>query len=339
MKIGKYFRSMAIRSLIFFMLLTCYSNVLFGQSNSSDEASLPAFKFGGFLQQQFVADQTEGAAEQFLIKRARVGAVGTLTDRISVNLIGGFVEPPDRTPALVNAFIDFDIHPLFQVRTGQFLLPFGLEGPEPIFLNPAIERTLTIRRLNTFRMFRDMGIQIGGRSSIFNYKIALVNGKGANQAEEFDPKDIMGRIGITPVQNFEIGGSLHFGKYQPVTVSEDHEDRFRAGVDVSYTGNPVFFRGEYIIREDDFGNGNSLKMNGGYLLGGYKFLDQLQGIARYEFFIPNTEIDDNELTAITIGANYYFVGNTRISVNYEIRDDKLNPDVENLFTVQMQVTL
>jgi hypothetical protein len=268
-----------------------------------------------------------------------VGAVGTLTDKISVNLIGGFVEPPDRNPALVNAFIDFDIHPLFQVRTGQFLLPFGLEGPEPIFLNPAIERTMAIRRLNTFRMFRDAGVQVGGRGSVFNYKIAVVNGKGANQTEEFNPKDVMGRVGITPFEYFEIGGSLHFGKYQPVATSEDHEDRFRAGIDISYSGDPVFLRGEYILREDDFGNENSLNMNGGYLLGGFKFSDQFQGIARYEFFIPNKDQDDNELTAITIGANYYFVGNTRISVNYEIRDDKLNPDFGNLLTVQMQVTL
>lgn len=321
--------------VLLFMLLTCYSNVSFGQSTDT----MQTFKFGGFLQQQFIADQTEGVAEQFLIKRARVGAVGTLTDRISVNLIGGFVEPPDSNPALVNAFIDFNIHPLFQVRTGQFLLPFGLEGPEPIFLNPAIERTMAIRRLNTFRMFRDIGIQLGGRGSVINYKVAVVNGKGANQTEEFDPKDVLGRIGISPFENFEIGGSFHFGKYQPIAVSEDHEDRFRAGFDISYTAEPVFLRGEYVIREDDFGNGNSLNMNGVYILGGYKFSDQLQGIARYEFFTPNTDIDDNELTAITLGANYYFVENSRISVNYEIRDDKLNPDFGNLFTVQMQVTL
>jgi predicted porin len=94
-----------------------------------------------------------------------------------------------------------------------------------------------------------------------------------------------------------------------------------------------------MIREDDFGDGNSLNVNGGYILGGYKFSDEFQGIARYEFFTPNTDLDDNELTVITIGANYYFVGNTRVSVNYEIRDDKLNPDFGNLLTVQMQVML
>lgn len=321
------------------LLVTCNDCKVFGQSNISDGRSFPDLKIGGFLQQQFSADQTDGVSDQFLIKRARVGATGFITDKISVNLIGGFLEPPDRKPALVNAFIDFDIHPLFQVRTGQFLLPFGLEGPEPIFLNPAIERTMAIRRLNTFRMFRDVGVQIGGRSSVINYKIAVVNGEGANQAEEFNPKDVMGRIGVTPFEDFEIGGSLHIGQYQPVTASEDHEDRFRAGADISYRGNPVFFRGEYMIREDDLGNGNSIKMNGGYLLGGYKFSDQFQGIARYEYFTPNTDADDLEYTAISIGANYYFTGNTRVSVNYEIRDDKLDSDLGNLLTVQMQVTL
>ncbi len=109
---------------------------------------------------------------------------GTITDRITVNLIGGYVEPPNNTPRLVNAFIDFDIHPLLQLRTGQFLLPFGIEGPQPIFLNPSIERSNAIRRLNTFSMFRDVGIQISGHYSIFDYAVALVNGKGANQPEQ-----------------------------------------------------------------------------------------------------------------------------------------------------------
>lgn len=80
-------------------------------------------------------------------------------------------------------------------------------------------------------------------------------------------------------------------------------------------------------------------MGGGYLLGGYKFIDQFQGIARYEFFTPNTDGEDNELTSTILGVSYYFVGNTRISLNYDIRDDKLNPDLRNLLTVQMQVTL
>lgn len=298
-----------------------------------------SLKFGGFLQQQFIMDETPGAAERFSIHRARLGVTGSITDNIRVNLIGGYVEPPDRTPRLVNAFIDFDIHPLFQVRTGQFLAPFGIESPEVIIFNPAIERTTAIRRLNPYGMFRDIGVQVGGKGSLFNYKVALVNGKGANQTEQFDPKDVLGRIGLTPFEHFELGVSGHFGQYQPDLNSDNHESRMRLGVDVSYSGDPVYFRAEYIVREDDLVDGGSREMSGWYLLGAYKFTENIQAIARFESYDPETSIGDNNYTGVLMGANYYFEGNTRLSLNYEFRDDKMNPDLGNLLTVQMQVAL
>lgn len=80
-------------------------------------------------------------------------------------------------------------------------------------------------------------------------------------------------------------------------------------------------------------------MNGGYLLGGYKLSEDLETIIRYEYYEPNTSTEDDHLTIFTVGANYYFIGNTRISVNYEFRDNRMNPEINNLFTVQMQLTL
>lgn len=325
--------------LLILILITSQFNTVQAQTSAGGQRDFSSFRFGGFLQQQFVADQTADSPNRFSIHRARLGVTGSITDRIRVNLIGGYVEPPDRSPGLVNAFVDFDIHPLFQVRTGQFLLPFGLEGPEVIIFNPAVERTTAILRLNTFTMFRDIGVQIGGRSSIFNYRIALVNGRGANQAEQFDPKDVLGRVGVTPFENFELGISAHLGQYQPVSTSDNHENRFRAGVDISFTGDPLFFRGEYIMRGDDLSGGGTREMNGWYLLGGYKFAENFETITRYEYYEPDTSAVDNQFSAVLIGVNYYFVGNTRLSVNYEFRDDKLNSDLGSLLTAQMQIAL
>lgn len=321
-------------TLMMVLLVTSHLQIANAQTTN-----LPSLKFGGFLQQQFVLDETPETAARFSIHRARLGVAGSITDNIRVNVIGGYVEPPDRTPRLVNAFIDFDIHPLFHVRTGQFLVPFGIESPEVIIFNPAIERTTAVSRLNPYPMFRDIGVQLGGRSSIMNYKIALVNGKGANQTEQFDPKDLLGRIGITPVEHLELGVSGHFGQYQPVLTSENHEARMRAGIDVSYTGDPLYFRAEYIVREDDLAEGGTREMNGWYLLGAYKFTENIQAIARYESYDPESSIDENEYSGILMGANYYFAGQTRLSINYEIRDDKFNPNLGNLLTVQMQVSL
>lgn len=321
---------------LFFFMVSEQSNA---QADSEQtEKQFPALKPAGFLQQLFITDQTPDSPPRFRIHRARLGFAGAITDRISVNLIGGFAEPPDNTPRLVNAFIDFDIHRLLQVRTGQFLLPFGLEGPQPIFLNPAIERSTAIRRLNPFAMFRDVGLRLSGGQSSFKYAVAIVNGEGANQLEQFDPKDVMGRIALSPVDMLEIGVSGHLGQYRPVLSTDDHESRFRTGVDISYDGKSVFARAEYQVRQDDLPAGGSQDTKGAYLLGGYKFTENLETIARYEYYEPDTPQDDY-LTGLLIGANYYFIGNTRLSLNYEFREDRLNPELGNLLTLQMQVTL
>lgn len=315
-------------------------NMAKAQPDTSTEAdtSLPSFNIGGFVQQQFAADQTSESPSHFSIHRARIGVTGNVTDHISVNLIGGYIEPPNGTPRLVNAFIDFDIHPLLQVRTGQFLLPFGLEGPEVIIFNPAIERSTAIRRLNTFTMFRDVGVQISGKGSIFNYSAAVVNGTGANQTAQIEPRDVIGRVGFTPTENLEVGLSVHTGQYQPDPTIRNYESRIRAGADINYEGEPLLLRGEYIIRRDDRFS-EHLEMNGGYLLTGYKLTDKFETLVRYDYYDENTSSDGDWLTSFTIGANYYFVGNTRLSVNYEFRDDQLNPELGNLLTVQMQLAL
>lgn len=301
------------------------------------EKEWPSLRFAGFLQQQFVSGQNPDAPATFSIKRARVGVRGAITDNISLNVVGGYAEPPENTPRLVNAFVDFDLHPLFQVRTGQFLLPFGLEGPEPIFLNPAIERSHTVRRINTFTMFRDVGIQLSGDKSMFGYALAIVNGAGANQNARIEPKDLMGRISIHPLEHFTIGVSGHAGSYQPDPDAEEYESRRRAGIDFYYKKEPLLVRGEWMLRRDHLAAGGTLKMRGGYLLGGYRFSEKIECIARIEYYDPNTSLEDNRLKVITLGANFYFLGNTRLSINYEFIDDQNNPDIGNQLTAQMQV--
>lgn len=307
-------------------------------AQDAQDDTYPDLRAAGYLQQVFVDDATEGASPHFSIYRARIGVAGAVTDRIQVNVIGGAVEPPNRTPRLVNAFVDFDIHPLLQVRTGQFLVPFGLEGPEPITLNPAIERSVTTRRLNDFAMLRDVGVQLGGQAAAVNYAVALVNGAGANAAEEIDPKDVMGRLGITPGEGFEVGFSGHYGQ-RPAAESSEHNRLVRWGLDASYRLDPIFLRAEYITRSDEQAGADDRVQRGGYVLGGYRLTDRWEAITRIDVHDPNTDVEDDRFTALTLGANYYFAGQTRLSVNYEIRDDQRALQVGNLFWIQMQLGL
>ncbi len=312
---------------------------VFGQTSTDADQSFPSYNLGGFIQQQFIEDATAGTPTRFTINRARIGLSGNITEQLSIQVTGGFIEPPEGTPRLVNAYMDYRLHPLLTIRAGQFLIPFGLEGSEVIPANPAIERTLAVRRHNTFNMFRDVGIEARGNWSRFNYAFAVINGSGANQPEQINPKDFAGRLTVQLFDNLQAGFSGHIGQYQPDQSLDNYESRTRLGLDLNFTGDPVFMRGEYIYRTDNQPGGGDIEMYGGYLLAGYKITDRLEGIARYEFLKPNTDLDDNRLQVYTIGANYYFVGRTRLSVNYDFRDDELNPDLGNLLTVQMQVVL
>jgi len=311
----------------------------FGQTPPDAENTFPSYNIRGFIQQQFIEDATPGTPARFTMHRARFGLSGNVTEQISINVIGGLLEPPQNSPRLVHAYMDYRAHPLLTIRAGQFLVPFGLEGSEVIPLNPAIERSLAVRRLNTFSWFSDIGVQAGGNWTRFNYAIALINGAGANQPEQINPKDFVGRLGVELMDNLEAGISGHIGQYQPDQTLENYESRYRMGLDLNFTGDPVFVRGEYIHRSDKQPDGEEITMNGGYLLAGYNFTNRLEGIARYEYLKPNTDLDNNGLQVYTIGANYYFAGRTRLSVNYEFRDDELNPNLGNLLTVQMQVVL
>ncbi len=321
------------------LILLLLTTSVLGQSPDTDQGNTPSYTIIGFVQQQFAEDLTPGNPAGFSIHRARVGVNGNLSDRIRFRVFGGFIEPPQSNPQLVHAYADYTLDPRFNIRAGQFLAPFGIEGSEGIIFNPAIERSLTIRRLNTFRMFSDIGVQIFGSWSQFNYAVGLVNGTGANLSEQIDPKDIVGRVGFNFTEQLEIGLSGHAGYYKPGENPEDEEPRYRAGLDLSYNGKPLFIRGEYVTRKNSVTGSQDILMNGGYLLAGYKLTDRVEAIVRYEYLNPNRDIENNRLEVYTMGANYYMLGRSRISINYEIRDDKFHPDLGNLLTVQMQIVL
>lgn len=324
---------------IFALLFTALTNPVLAQSGDNDEAFTPSYTPIGFFQQQFVNDESPDSPANFSIYLTRVGLTGHVSERISVTVTGGLVEPPDRRPRLVDAFVDFEVHPLLTIRSGQFVVPFGLEGPEAIPVNPAIDRSGAIRGLNTLALFRDVGVQVGGSRSGFEYAVALVNGTGADIPDEINPKDVLGRVGLAITENLTLGVSGHVGHIQTDPSADGYQSRYRAGTDVQFNLDPFFFRGEAMFRQDDQQDDDALRMLGTYLLAGYSITDQFEGVVRYSILDPDRSESGNQTSIWTLGANYNFVGNTRLSVNYEFRNDRLNPDFNNMLTVQMQVAL
>jgi hypothetical protein len=87
------------------------------------------------------------------------------------------VEYPDRKPQIVNASIDFHHTAKLKMRAGQFFVPFELEGSQPIFANPAIERSTATQILNPFNLFSDVGVRLSdiGELGQFTYAGAIAD--------------------------------------------------------------------------------------------------------------------------------------------------------------------
>jgi hypothetical protein len=319
----------------FFMLQAQSTDV---QEIQENEISYPIIKPAGFFQNHFTVDNIKNSPARFSIHRARLGVKGSFSKKIKYNFIIGAVEPPERTPALVNGFVDIEFHPSFNLRTGQFLVPFGIEGPEPIFLNPAIERAFPTRKLNSYRMFRDIGINVYGKYSIVDYSLSVLNGKGANIPENIDAKDILLRLNFNLTDNFMAGISGQIGKYE--TDSLDILPRQRLGTHFEYNdaNGKNRFRGEFIyLDKQTENNANEISM-GAYLLHGYKFSEKLENIARLEYYQPDNH--DNTYYGLTLGGNYFLTGKTRLSLNcmgYTETGDFDN--LQYIFNIQLQYVL
>lgn len=303
--------------------------------NAQDTNPAPDFRLTGFFQQHLSNGTHNGDPLAFSIRRIRVGVQGRVQDNVSFVLVAGGLEPPDRTPQLVNAFVNVNFSPALSVRAGQFFVPFGLEGQESITRNPAIDRSLVVRRLNTHRMFRDIGVQVSGRQGIVSYTAAVINGAGANVAERIDPKDFVGRISLRPQNNFEIGFSGQLGQYLP-DAAADHIARNRYGLDLNYRLSRLQVRSEIIYRYDELPANREQNWIGGYLLVNYKINDSLNLIGRFEYLEREMGTTLKTMRSYLFGANYAVYGNVRLSANYELRQDYFVPDVkDHLVTLQL----
>lgn len=325
-----------ILSVIVFLSFTPLLSAQNG-SDAGENDNAPYWKPAGFLQQQFTADDIEGNPFGFSIHRARFGFTGSLSEKIKVNFITGAVEPPNREPALVNAFADFKLHPALNIRSGQFLVPFGLEGPEPITKNPAIERSFVTRQMNPYRMFRDIGVMASGKISFLNYSFALLNGNGANAPEYTNNKDIVLRLLTTPLSGLSAGVSGQMGSYDDDNAENLGQNRF--ALHAHYENQPLFLRGEWTTMEREISTtGDMETSNGGYFLAGYHLQSNWNIISRFGFYEPDEAT--MEYRGITIGSNYFVTDKTRLSLNGEVFTETGGFNDSNyLLTFQLQFVL
>lgn len=241
--------------------------------------------------------------------------------------------------------------PYMAITVGQTKTPFGLEGVESLGVNPTILRSFTTMYLH-WPFLRDIGVWAAGgwkaRQYPFSidYNVCVVNGNGMNKTDNNSAKDFVGRIRVQPfVPGLTLAACGYYGTetlentsvvLDPSSVGAKTTFIGASGLTLDKWKFNFYFdyycpfirglnaRGEYIRREL-FGDVSKFfpgltdatyAAQGGYGLIRYRF-GPWEPLYRFEAFDPDINVSGDVLKVHTFGVNYYFIGWTRVAVNYQ----------------------
>ena len=300
-------------------------------------------KISGFVQGMYqvnLSDKGELIDNTLRMRRVRLSVDGKLSKTVSYKIQGDF----SRSPMLVDAFIKYKPCREFAIQVGQFKTPFTLESPiNPVNLE-IFDYGESVQQLVGYKdvcgvgaLGRDLGIMATGslfpvenakgyQYSIVDYAIGVFNGNGANQLDNNNRKDIVGRLEVHPgLKDLTLSGSYYYGKYTKDDNVNCVRNRWSAGA--QYNDGKLVIRGEYIggktgvtptVIPEDLGYFNS---NGYYAQAGYYFQageQKIMPVLRYEHFTKDASIVNGGTNWYTVGLNYWPLKSVNCKLDYSL---------------------
>ena len=303
-------------------------------------------KISGFVQGMYQANLDEEGTlidNTLRMRRVRLSVDGTLFKGLTYKIQGDF----SRSPMLVDAYVKYKVCDAFAIQLGQFKTPFSIESPiNPVNLE-IFDYGESVQKLVGYSdvcgvgsLGRDLGLMATGdlfpvkgeegiKYHVVNYAIGVFNGNGANQLDNNNRKDIVGRLEVHPVlKALTLSGSYYYGKY----TKDDNVNcaRNRWAVGAQYNDGKLVLRGEYIsgktgyaptVIPEDLGYYNS---NGYYGVVGYNFAlgkdksQKLMPVLRYEHFTKDASITKGGTNWYTVGINYWPLKSVNCKLDYSL---------------------
>ncbi len=251
----------------------------------------PFVEFWGFVQPQFVwqgngpyaplkGKGSDKGQYSFQILRARIGARGSLTDRINFFFLtefgdNGLTRKKDGTtgarafpvPALTDATATVRLFKNYIfIRVGQYKLNFGTDGfqgiPAWIYVNSSMAAHMLLNQPDrnygiesgaaAIQGYRDIGAQVLGLIPVgpgqIGYAFSVVNGSGINRPDNNKYKDFIGKVQydmkISDIK-IEFGGSLAVGKHTQFAYKY-----LRWGAEYAVDWKRLHLQGELMVGQD-----------------------------------------------------------------------------------------
>ena len=306
-------------------------------------------KLSGFAQAMYQANLNNDGElidNGFSLRRVRLSVEGTLFKGLTYKIQGDFT----RKPMLVDAYLKYKLCNEFAIQIGQFKTPFSIESPiNPVNLEifdygEAIQGLVGYKDVcGVGSLGRDLGIMATGslfpikgdegiKYHVVEYSLGVFNGNGANEKDNNNRKDVVGRLDIHPgLKALTLSGSLYLGKYTNGINVNCKRNRWAAGA--QYNDGNLVIRGEYLRGTTgyfneiiDEGIEQYQLSNGYYVVAGYNFKlgkegkQTLMPVLRYEHFQPGDRTNDvlGMNNYYSAGLNYWPIKNVNIKVDYSL---------------------
>ena len=288
-----------------------------------------SLRLGGYA--QVGAATWDPGVDTFSLRRARLSLGGEIVKGLKFKLSADLV----KSPALLEAFVEFAPAKAAGLRFGQSLVPFSLESVTSVADIDMINRSEVVDALAPGRdngaSGRDVGLAVFGQASIVEYTLGFFNGAGINKADTNGHKDLSGRIVIRPFKFLAFGGSLYRGK-QDAASGDPLVARDKEGLEAALSFQALSLKGEYIHARDDL-----VSKAGWYVQAGAVPLPKkLQALVRYETFDLDRAVAGDGTNVLAFGLNWFISGRTKLQVNYEIHGRESGPREKSGLLAQFQ---
>ena len=312
-------------------------------------------KISGFVQGMYQANLDESGklmdgdkSSTFRMRRVRMSIDGTLAKGLTYKIQGDFT----RKPMLVDAFVKYKACNEFAIQVGQFKTPFTIESPiNPVNLE-IFDYGESVQKLGGYSdvcgvgsLGRDLGImatgslfpiekQNGEKFGLVDYSLGVFNGNGANEKDNNNRKDIVGRLDIHPgMKALTLSGSYYYGNYYKDAKNNGVRNRWAAGM--QYNDGDLIVRAEYlsgttgslldIVGPDGQVTGTTEILTGSkgyYAVAGYNFKvgkdrnQKLMPVLRYEHFAEVAALGGTDW--YTMGINYWPIKSLNFKLDYSL---------------------
>ena len=281
------------------------------KKDSPAVTALRSLKLDGYA--QLSAAAWDEGVDTFFLRRARLSLGGEIFKNLRFKIQADFV----KSPALLDALVEFTPSKAAGLRAGQFRVPFSLESFTSTSDVDMVNRSIAVDALAPGRdngaSGRDVGAVLFGSYSVLEYTLGFVNGAGINKADTDSHKDFSGRVVLRPFEFLAVGGSLYRGR-QTVVAGEPLVARNKEGLEAVLSIKGFSLKSEYIHAEDGL-----ISKAGWYAQAGFFALPgRLQALVRYDSLDLDRAVPDDGKRVIAVGVNWFIVGKTKLQLNYEI---------------------